>query len=98
MSNNMTPVFYTRIRPAHGQTTVEVIRRAHALGYELVPFNGWTNAEIGASGNHGSAWTASRENLKRCGEIQDACIVRTDSGADWPHIIQQADGHNDHQP
>jgi hypothetical protein len=81
-----TPVFYSHIRPAYGQTLVEIIRRAHALGYELMPFNGWDDADIGYPGNRGPHYVASRENLKCCIEIQDASMVHTPEGADWPHI------------
>lgn len=88
MTTHLIPVFYTSIRPAHGQTEVEIIRRAHALGYELVSFAGWTDADIGYAGNRGPSYTASRNNLLHANKIRDACVVETPDGPDWPHIIQ----------
>ena len=85
-------VFYSHIRPAHGQTVADVIRRAHVLGYELMPFSGWDNADIGYAGNRGPHFVAARANGQRCGEIQDACIVETPEGPDWPHILYTVDG------
>ena len=83
-----TTVFYSHIRPAHGQTETHVIRQAHLLGYELMPFNGWDDADLGASGNHGPRWAEACENGKKLRAIQDACVVHTSDGDDWPHITQ----------
>ena len=79
-------VFYSHIRPAYGQTEIDVIRRAHALGYELMPFNGWTDSDLGFAGNRGPRLALCRANGTRIAEIQDACEVQTPEGADWPHI------------
>ena len=82
------PVFYTKIRAAYGQTEIDVIRRAHVLGYELIPFSGYTNSDIGYAGNPGPLHAQSRENLRRAIAIQDACRVVIDGQCDWPHIQQ----------
>jgi hypothetical protein len=82
MSN--APVFYTTIRPAIGQTVAHVIKRAQALGYELVQFNGYTDADIGPSGEKRAEATT---NARRADQIQNACRVDFDDGAvDFPHI------------
>ena len=83
----LEPVFYREIRPADGQRIDEVIRIAHNLGYEMIPFNGWDNQDIGAPGNRGPHYDEVVINRKRCGEIQDAAIVHMAEGDDWPHII-----------
>ncbi|MHB2010052.1 MAG: hypothetical protein ACYCOX_18700 [Acidobacteriaceae bacterium] len=80
----MKPIFYTNIRPAHGQTESAVIKKAHVLGFELVRFNGYSDADIGYAGNRGPKYDESRENLAALREIQDACMV----SGDWPHITQ----------
>ncbi len=84
------PVFYTKIRPAEGQREDEVIKIAHNLGYELMPFNGYTDADIGYAGNRGPKYAESRENLTRCIEIQNAAVKHFENGDDWPHIIHTA--------
>lgn len=88
MTRATTAVLYSGIRPAFGQTEADIIRRAHALGYELVSFAGWDDADLGASGNHGPRWREAQENGARLREIQDICVVHTPEGDDWPHIIQ----------
>lgn len=58
----MEPIFYTNIEFAPADSVLHapgaasgslaaVIRQAHRLGYELVPFAGWTGAHIGIQGN-----------------------------------------------
>lgn len=84
----MTTVFYTAIRPAIGQREDEVIRRAHVLGYELVPFAGWDDADLGYAGNRGPRWAEAQINGARLREIQDLCVVHSEEGDDWPHILQ----------
>ena len=83
-----TPVFYTTIRPAIDQPVTVVHARAHALGYELMPFAGFSDSDIGFAGNRGPRFEQSRENLRRVIEIQDACRVVIDGESDWPHIHQ----------
>ena len=83
----MTTVFYSHIRPALGQTVVEIIRRAHTLGYELMPFRGWDDTDLGYPGNPGPHRAAAKLNLKHCIEIQDACATHTPEGTDYPHIV-----------
>lgn len=87
----METVLYCTIRPAIGQTAAEVIRRAHALGYEMVPFNGWDNADLGFAGNRGPRWTEAKLNGEKLRCIQDACMVHSPDGDDWPHITQAID-------
>ena len=82
----MTPVFYTSIRPAHQQSITDITRRARAMGYELMRFNGYSNSDIGYAGNRGPHFEFSRLNLARCIEIQEACVAHTPDGNDWPHI------------
>jgi hypothetical protein len=84
----MRVAFFTKIRPAEGQNIVDIIKRAHALGYELTPFEGFTAADLGASGNHGPRWDSAQTNGRILREIQDACVVHLSDGDDWPHIMQ----------
>lgn len=86
--DNMKTVLYTRIRPAHGQTEAQVISRAHVLGYELMPFNGWDDADLGYAGNRGPRWAEAKLNGEKLRAIQDACVVHAAGGDDWPHIVQ----------
>ena len=79
-----TPVFYTTIRPAIDQPVTVVHARAHALGYELMPFAGFSDSDIGYPGNPGPLFAVARANLVRCIEIQNAC----QHAGDWPHIQQ----------
>ncbi|HBG07681.1 MAG: hypothetical protein A2075_09155 [Geobacteraceae bacterium GWC2_58_44] len=83
----LKPVFYTQIRPAIGQTEGEVIRAAHALGYDLVAFEGYSDTDLGMPGNRGAKWAESQKNLCAANEIQNACVVHSEDGDDWPHII-----------
>ena len=87
----MRVALYTKIRPAEGQSEVEIIRKAHVLGYELVPFEGYTDSDIGYAGNKGPKYDESKKNLAALKEIQDACVVRIDGLEDWPHIVQSAE-------
>lgn len=84
----MKTALYSNIRPAFGQTKVDVIRRAHALGYELLKFVGFDDADLGYAGNRGPLWMTAKANGAILREIQDACVVNTANGKDWPHIIQ----------
>lgn len=81
---NLTPVFYTSIRPAIDQTEFTVIRMAHVLGYEMVPFTGFTDIDIGPSGMHGPKYNEASVNRRRIKQIQDACEINND----WPLIRQ----------
>ncbi len=70
----MKLVFYTRIELYPGLTEVQVIKRAHVLGYELIPFEGWTDAELGMPGNHGPRWAEARANRKAITQIANSLI------------------------
>jgi hypothetical protein len=84
----LQPVLYVRVRLAEGQSLVDVFRKAQVLGYELVPFEGWTDEDLGASGNHGPMWERARENARAIQLIQEACEIIFDDGTfDRPHII-----------
>lgn len=87
MSRTLTAALYSGIRLAHDQTFATIARKAHALGYELVEFAGWSDSDLGTAGNRGPRWTEAKANGKALSEIQDACEVSTPEGADWPHII-----------
>lgn len=84
----METVLYANIRAAHGQTEAQIIRWAHVLGYELVPFNGWDETDIGYAGHRGPRWEEAKTNGKKLRLIQDACVVHSPEGDDWPHIVQ----------
>ena len=85
----MKTVLYSKIRPAIGQNEADIVKKAHALGHELVKYNGWYNDGLGASGNHGPRWEEARANGKILREIQDACeIAYADGSYDQPHIMQ----------
>ncbi|NTW07696.1 MAG: hypothetical protein HGA29_07620 [Syntrophaceae bacterium] len=84
----MITVFYTTIRPAEGQRIDDVIKIAHDLGYKLVPFEGYTESDIGYACHPGIKYHESNENMKRCIEIQDAAVVHLPNGDDWPYIMQ----------
>jgi len=70
----MRPVYYTKIDLYDGITELDVMRRAHALGFEMIPFNGWDDNDLGTSGNHGPCWHAARLNHERRMEIIDSLI------------------------
>ena len=70
------PVFYNNIRSANGQPVHHIIKKAQVLGYELMPFEGWTNAD------HRTRKAEIRDNRKKILEIQSAC----EFNGDWPHI------------
>ena len=76
----LTPVFYTKINP-DAVTVTEVFHVAHTLGYELVKFDGWTDADLGPSGQPGPRRTEANENGRRIAEIVDAL-------GDYTEIIQ----------
>ena len=87
----MKTVLYSAIRLTEGQSLTDIIRTAHALGYELVRFNGWTNEDLGH--RYGEYKGARRDeadaNAKMIREIQDACEVTYEDGSyGFPHIIQ----------
>jgi hypothetical protein len=83
----MKPVLYTHIRPAIGQPVLDVIRRAHSLGYELILFAGWTDADLGPSGMPGPRRDDAKANGDSIRAIQDACEI----DGDWPCIEQSAE-------
>ena len=87
------PVLYYKIRPAIGQTVPEIIRKASAMGYTLVPFNGWDDADLGRRfGSHkGPRRDEADANQKILVEIQDACEVVVGGSSDFPHITQCAE-------
>lgn len=88
LAADLQQVFYTDIRPAEGQTEDQVKEIAKRLGYVLIPFEGYTNVDLGMPGNHGPKWEESRENFKRIMKIQDeAMITFPDGTVDHPHII-----------
>lgn len=87
----MEPIFYRTIRPAQSQTEAQVIQIAQRLGFQMVQFNGWDNADIGYPGNPGPHYETSRKNLVNAKIVQDAAMVRFDDGTqDWPHVIHTA--------
>lgn len=86
----MQTVFYSFIRPAHGQSIADVIRKAQNMGYSMMPFNGWDNDDLGYSGAPGPRRAEAAANGKILREIQDACVVYHPDGYDFPHIIQTA--------
>ena len=92
----MQPAFYTKTRTATGQTERDIIRTAHALGYELMRFNGWTNADLGSVSNHGPHYEQAALNHKILMEIIDACTITFEDGTyDAPHILaDRQDGHD----
>lgn len=83
-------VFYSAIRPAIGQSVVDVIRQAARMGYILTVFNGWDNADLGMQSGpqKGQRRDEANSNMKMLMEIQDACAVDVDGQTDFPHIIQ----------
>ena len=87
------PVLYYKIRPAIGQTVSEIIRKASDMGYIMVPFNGWDDADLGRRfGSHkGPRRDEADANLKSLMAIQDACEVVVDGSSDFPHITQCAE-------
>ncbi|MEN6624346.1 MAG: hypothetical protein ABFD50_22715 [Smithella sp.] len=85
----MITVFYTTIRPAKGQSVDQVVKIAHELGYKLVPFDGYTDNDVGYDCHPGIKHDEANENMKRCIEIQDAAVVHLpNEDDDWPHIMQ----------
>ena len=76
----MKPVYYTQINP-DTTTETEIFRKAHALGYELVKFAGWTDADLGPSGNPGPRRAEANKNARRIAEIVDAV-------GDYSEIVQ----------
>lgn len=86
----MDIVFYVNIRPAVGQRIDQVITKASRMGYTLMRFEGYSDADIGPSGEHGPKWAESRANMRAIQAIQDACVVRSPEGEDWPHITHNA--------
>lgn len=86
----MDTAFYSNMRPAVGQTEAQIIKRARILGYTLVAFNGWDDADLGYPGNRGPRWAEARANAEKLRIIQDACVVHSAEGDDWPHIVQTA--------
>jgi hypothetical protein len=70
----MKPVFYTTIDLYDGISEVDVIKRAHILGYELVPFDGFTDLDLGMPGNRGPRWSIARKNLAAIIEITDSLV------------------------
>lgn len=86
----MRTVFYSAIRPAIGQTVADVIRQANRMGFSMVIFNGWTDADLGRRFGDGKGPRRDEADANQVllMEIQDACAVHTDDGDDFPHIVQ----------
>lgn len=92
----MQTAFYTKIRTATGQPETDIIRTAHTLGYELMQFAGWTNADLGTASKRGPHYEQAKRNHKILMEITDACTITfTDGTYDAPHILQVGDGDHD---
>lgn len=70
-----TVVFYKKIQLYDGITMLDVLRRSHALGFELVPFNGYSDDDLGVPGNRGPRWNDARRNMDAIKEIV-ACLVK----------------------
>lgn len=80
----METVLYTAIIPAEGQSEIDVIRKAHVLGYELVKFAGWDDQDLS-----GLRKAEAKANQKKIIEIQNACeVVFEDATYSFPHILQ----------
>lgn len=58
----MKTAFYTKIDLYDGLTEADVIKRAHVLGYELMKFAGYSDADLGMPGNHGPRWADAQRN------------------------------------
>ena len=71
----MKPVFYTEMKLDHGATVADICRMAHVLGYEMVPFNGYTDQDLGYAGNRGPKWNESRVNMAAINEVLDAHAI-----------------------
>lgn len=86
----MQTVLYSAIRPAIGQTAADVIRKAQNMGYTMMRFNGWSNADLG--NRYGEYKGPRRDeadaNSTILRQIQDACEIQIDGSSDFPHIIQ----------
>lgn len=95
----MTTVFYSAIRPAIGQSVVDLIRQAQKMGYTMTAFNGWDDADLGMrfGENKGPRRDEADANQKIIMEIQDACEVSVDGASDFPHILQTTIDENDVQ-
>lgn len=65
----MKPVFYTTMNLDHGTTLADICRTAHTLGYEMVPFAGYSNSDLGYSSNRGPRWNEARANQALINEI-----------------------------
>ena len=89
----MKTILYSANRPAEGQTITDVIRRARALGYTLMRFEGWTDADLGPSGMPGPHRADADRNRMALREIQDACMVTVHGACDFPHITQGVGPH-----
>jgi hypothetical protein len=77
-------ILYTTIRPAEGQAETDIHRKAQAMGYTLIPFEGFSDADLGAPGNRGPRWKMASENRIRINDLTDACHHE----GDWPEIRQ----------
>lgn len=78
-SRKLDVVFYTHIDLNHDEdggeniTEAQVIRRAHTLGYELMRFPGWTDAELASPRfSPQSRLTEVRANQAKIHEITNA--------------------------
>ena len=90
MTRELSPVLYTCLRLADGQSMPQLLRVIHTLGYELVRFCGWTDADLGMPGNRGPRWVEAQTNYGRIVAIQRAAAIVDEHGQDWPHILQVA--------
>ena len=88
----MKTVLYSAIRPAVGQTPQGIIAQAQRLGYQMVIFNGWTDADLGMKygDQKGPRRDEATTNANLISELHDMLAVETDAGTDYPHIVAVA--------
>ena len=83
----MKTAFYTRMEMDDGNEPTgaelkQIVSVAHSLGYELVPFEGWTDVDLGMPGNPGPRKQDAKRNGEALREICDACEVTL-----HPHFV-----------
>jgi hypothetical protein len=80
----MKTALYTLIEPPT-QKTVEwvIIEAQRRCGITLVPFNGWTDSDLGMPGNPGIRMADHRANAVLLREIEDATVQ---PHGDYAHI------------
>lgn len=85
-----TTVFYTDIDTSDGgPNEIEVIRHAQRLGYELVRFAGWSDADLGPSGTPGPRREMAEINRQRIREIVRTLTTIDADGYEIGPIINQ---------